>query len=847
MKRLLVFLFFIPLIIIGQTKDSLLSANKSKKIVITSDVIRKYPDKDIKQILSSIEGISLYNNKLYMQGGRENEISFQMNGLPLTELMGGGTPVSLPYEAIEQVEIGGAISSAEFGSGRTNYINYSLKRGSKSFKTYVNYGTDNIAVSSSNNSYNGNKHLGAYSYGYNYLTVSVSGEAVDDIYYYFLLNQSFMRDRTPSAFPELKGHIGAYYNYYNPLDFDFAGGLIRNNSSENNSIISNFNYDMSDMQLQLSVVYQYGNSYDGVTSRFRNIFNYARNPLTEYNSLSGTLSLKHKINENLSYEITAGYNSYFTEIMDPVLRDDYFHYLDSNKARELGYDMRHSFWNHLPFNALYKTDGIYSKNLIRSLNLKSIFTIKSLLPDSIKIGFELNKSSIRMLKADEDYMYYYNGIIYSKTQPKEEFQFLEGGNVYGYDFKGNMVDEDSPYGPRKPFWSALFFQNDFSVGNLSASIGLRGDYFDQNNYKIDLKYLFSGFGSVFTKPDVNKIEKTGSYINLNPRILLNYQFNDDKIISAGFSSYTQIPKYSDIYEGLYEYTSIISEDGTPFYVSPEREPSKSSVAELSFFHKFSNQFNYKITGMLKTISNLPTMYNTIYNPYFLSGYGQTDVKTITIAAEYNPVKNLLFRFNSTFNFTKGVTLNYFNSQGNYVNSRFLISTFTDVPLEAYPDFLSNIFLNYSTGSNFRQIGLDDISITATMQIHSGYYYTKAKTSIGFSVPQRENLEYDLNGSETGWFYQLDLQIEKQFWLANKILSQFYISIINLFDIKNDIKRFLNTGSPDNDGHKSAGSYSYYSQLFGTDYVKLLEMQEKYNSAFNYGPPRQIRVGLKLNF
>ena len=838
----------------AQNKDTLLSLSNSFNTYISSDIIKKFPNKNINNILSFSEGISLYNGKVYMNGGRASELSFQLNGLPLAELYDGGTSLTLPFEAIDRIEIRKPVVPAEIGFGHTNSINYSLKKGGKTTEWYVNYETDNISFRSSESVYNGVKNFGAYSYGYNYFTASISGEAIKNVYYYLLFNQKFMRDKNPSAMPEIKDTV-TFRPDYTVTKFDLNGGLIKNNSQEINSAIGNFNWDMDNIQIQLSSIYQWGHYNDGVTNSFFHIFRSMRNAFTKEKTFSAVLSFKHKISDKMRYEIAASYNNYFKETMDPYLKDDYLHYYDTITARKLGFNPKDYFSFMSGTSALYLPTVMYSKSKNESFNLKAVFTLTGLLSDSIKFGGEFSISRLREFSPSSEYIYYYNfQVLYLGKSEDVKQRYYTGNNIYGYDYEGNEINDNSIYGPRKPIFGAIFLQNDFTMGRLSGSIGLRGDLFYADNYSIDFWYFDEMVYSETS--DESRFPKIkASYFNINPRILLKYKIDNTSLLEGNFGTYTQIPRFSDLYESLYYYSFISFAHTFPAYASPELKPSRSIVTELTYSKIIGNDLLLKLGGELKFLSNLPVLYvNDYFDTPMPENQGKTNIKSIKLAIEYIPFTNASLSLNTQYNFINGITLNYMDNSG----SAYLVSgnynslmTFQNAPLEAYPDFTANILFSYNSGNHLKEIFLDDITISTSVKINSGYHYTRTGSYIYSTALNSFNAfsyySSDINGASTGWSYQIDLMIEKQLRVAGFLNTSFYLTILNLLNTKNEINHFTYTGSADIDGHLTSTNFDTYISFYGIGYKRYYDIKEKYNAAFNYGQPLQIRLGVKLLF
>jgi hypothetical protein len=110
-------------------------------------------------------------------------------------------------------------------------------------------------------------------------------------------------------------------------------------------------------------------------------------------------------------------------------------------------------------------------------------------------------------------------------------------------------------------------------------------------------------------------------------------------------------------------------------------------------------------------------------------------------------------------------------------------------------------------------------------------------------------------------FQVDLRIDKTFRIMDKLSANIYIFVINLFDKRNVENVFLRTGSTTDDGYLSDPSLggklieqngALYEQLYR---AVNIDYYEKYQNAtaglttfpLFYGPPRQVRFGIRLEY
>jgi hypothetical protein len=106
-------------------------------------------------------------------------------------------------------------------------------------------------------------------------------------------------------------------------------------------------------------------------------------------------------------------------------------------------------------------------------------------------------------------------------------------------------------------------------------------------------------------------------------------------------------------------------------------------------------------------------------------------------------------------------------------------------------------------------------------------------------------------------------VDKSFSIIDKLNANIYISVINFLDTRNIQNVFMRTGSTDDDGYISDPALGgTLVATYGPEYAALyravnIDYSEQYQVAVNgapyttqplfFGPPRQIRLGIRLEY
>jgi hypothetical protein len=157
--------------------------NKSNTNAIrttTSDVIEQLPVRDFNNIIALTPGVVQQNQNIYIRGGRVDEVGYYLEGTNITNPVLGGRGVTIVQDAVEEIQVQSGGYTAEYGGANAGIVRTQLKSGTPDFKFSVAYVTDNLSFKSKDDRFDGEKTLGAYQYGYNEFTGTISGPIFTD-------------------------------------------------------------------------------------------------------------------------------------------------------------------------------------------------------------------------------------------------------------------------------------------------------------------------------------------------------------------------------------------------------------------------------------------------------------------------------------------------------------------------------------------------------------------------------------------------------------------------------------------------------------------------------------------
>jgi hypothetical protein len=181
------------------------------------------------------------------------------------------------------------------------------------------------------------------------------------------------------------------------------------------------------------------------------------------------------------------------------------------------------------------------------------------------------------------------------------------------------------------------------------------------------------------------------------------------------------------------------------------------------------------------------------------------------------------------------------------------------PLEFNNALRGNINFDYHFGVNDGPSFLQEAGASLLITFTSGHPYTRGIGGADLEGDSRDRQPVEsLNSSTTPSTFQADLRIDKTFQLFDKLRLNIYLFVINLFDTRNIENVFLRTGSTSDDGYISDPNLSGelvnqpgYTDLYRAINIDYYERWQNAPALFTvpnfYGPPRQIRLGVKLEY
>jgi TonB dependent receptor/CarboxypepD_reg-like domain/TonB-dependent Receptor Plug Domain len=860
----------------------------------TNDDIQALPVRGVTNIVALTAGVVLQNNNVYIRGGRFDEVGYYLEGISIKNPVSGGRQVTLSQDAIEEIQVQAGGYTAEFGNANSGIIRSQLRTGTPDLKASYEYITDNIGLQGKDNAYSGDKRLGAYWWGYNEQSAVLSGPLFDNRFKFFSnFNYVYERDNSYQPWPGVNiGYIGDATSL-DTINLVYPGGPRPGAQSQTYTYTGTLNMDFKPILLRVSGVYSAQN--DDVTGNIGNFLqNYLNTRRGREERSNGTFSLKmtHVLSNSMYYELTAGYYFSKYERFTPGLGSNYWSYGDSVANAAVGWptprgmnDAQRNRVGQYVQPSSISIDGFdfarngtvpttYGKSSQASLSLSGALNFMLGKTHTFKLGGDYQQYTIRSWGANSQTDLAGRLNTFETTHPGysaadlnafEQSTLLNVGvSNYGYDYLGNEINGTGLDAPHRPVFADAYIQDRIEYEDLIINAGLRYDYID-----IDNKMFLNP-----TMPDLS-FDKSGNLIpsgwvnvptfsSVSPRIGLSFPVTDKTMFHAQFGKFVQQPDLNSSYIGYaYEAWSI---KGGFFITTPvglNVRPTRTTQYELGFTQQLTDFMSFDISGYYKDIAGQDqvglqtTDRNSAYQAYsilFNSDFATT--KGIELSLNMRRFQRISANASISFQDARGTASSQYGNLGIVGAPLDGVTIYTPKyisPLDQDQAVRGTFNVDYRFGPNDGPSILHNFGVSVLATFNSGHPYTLGTGGPTAQTDSRNRTPLEpLNSSTTPSEFQLDLRVDKTVAIWDKLNLNIYIYVINLFDNLNVNNVYLLTGVADDNGYLSNPEFSAKTiATYGPQYAQLYKsLVTDYQSGGItnvYAPPRQIRVGFRLEY
>ena len=864
------------------------STNASR--VTTTDEIKNLPVRGVQGYFSLQPGVVVQNGIAYIRGGRADEVGYMIEGASVKDVIdisrgarssdgtNPGSLVTVIPEALQEVVVQAGGYGAELGGANAGIVSQTLKTGGSKLNVTLQGETDNFG------NYPGKKAFDSYSYGYSDYVATVGFPIVPEKIKLFAAGENnFVRDRNPSFWS------GANFGYL--YDNGSSGGQKGDSALVNwpgGDVLGRMNnryttngtllFDFLPLQVRLGGAFTWSKNMDnGLINQYLDL---ARVGVTQNSNLLLNGKMTYFFTPKTFAEVNVNYVDQRDMTTDPNYGENLLAYGDSISAAQHGWQyvtltVGPQAYNFAGFP--FARPGANLTNFIKDLD--------NHIGGSVALTSQMENHSLNLGGSYEYWSNSHYGIgtgnLYSTLindpnvtrDPTALAKILRSSlvvNNYGFDEYGNPVSSGLD-GPKHPYFAAAYIQDRIEMSDLNVNAGLRYDamYFDD--------WAFSDPTQLGYDPNTYLIANPGkgkTYSYLEPRLGFSFPASDKTVFHLQYGKFVQAPPlYTlersraaavQIFQGAFYFTNPIG-----YNIAPER----TTQYEIGFSQQFTDNAAFDVTGFYKNtegqlqVQFFPEPASSTVPSYY--AYANGDFQNVS-GLEFSIHVRRTSRFQAEVNYTlqdaRG-TNSFANSGAALANvAGNTIKPSMVVPTDFAETHRGSVSVDYRWDKGDGGPILERLGLNLLFTFNSGHPFTLATGSGGQQGPDLGAILNDgdartrfplepINASTTPWVYQLDLRIDKTFSLPMVDLN-IYLYVQNLLNTQNVINVYYRTGNAYDDGWlsdptasgKTVASFGQlYQQLYQVMNLQDGQNQLRQNGFLNFGMPRQVRVGAKIEF
>jgi len=872
------------------------------------------PFREVDRYLPLLPGMVGVNGGLYVRGSRNGETGYLLDGMSVFNPWLNSDGVPLIPEAIEGIDAHTGAYGAALGSPGGGMVNMKMKTGGERLQYSFNIQTDDFGPPGSffgigsfkAVNYGYRNIVGTISGPLPYTPIRffLAGQSN-----YMRSRQPMFF--TPFRYDNLvTDNLGARPSGIplpGPLEFreNYIGtSWINTTTLQGNATANVFGIDLKLIGSYDDREFTEGSQWPEV---LRNYYRQKRDMLTRRVTKYLNLQAHYAPSDNLDLNLGLSYYNRFARTYDPDFKNNWRLYSDSlanAQAGYLGFPARYTgpypystiyaFYFNDPSspNGSYSTPA-YSKESQGSFAFDVSMKWKPAERWIVRAGGRLESWTMRLWKIQNilNLNWYMdtdrNGVwdrVFSSPLERRVYMTRQGGITaigFQYDNPGKTTD-DGPEGPGRPDRSSAFIEASYTSNDLRFVLGGRYERFDPkftsvppilNPVTQQYDWQYPPMDNTLDILKENELVPSEPSNYFLPRVALSVPLTNDLEFHLAYGKYAQMNALNKLYISNIVLSGLLSPldrvpynlGGTP--VTFTARPEQSTHYEAGFTEVFSPRARVNLSFYQKTLNNqlqLDRIYNSAGNAIsvglFNNGRG---VSTgVEASLDATPLRRLHLL----------VSYAYSESDGRFSDATSNWRYVSDAQLPSGPDFLIPLAYDQThRGSAIASLTfleddgpvLDGLGLDLVFTMHSGQRYTQllGPQYLGSAGPWNIGVRQLMdwrnyeplapeNGSTTPWYYNVDLQLRKQFSIE-PIRAELSISVLNLFNRKHILNVYPSTGSPNDDGWLLTSVASNYIALpLYEDFYRAINLENRwaYMSATGndvYGTPRQIRIGLKV--
>ncbi len=806
--------------------------------IVGEDLISELPVTDISDILALQSGIVISSDGgLHLRGGRSGQVTYQIDGVPVTDSYDGSTIVDVNSSAVQELQVISGAFNAEYGQALSGVINIVTKDGSNdfhgSFQTYFgDYFSNREDVFWNINDINPSAVRN--------FEGSLSGPIISDKLYFFangrfLYNDGYIYGKrvylpTDIGF-EADNSAGDEFivtqngdGAYVPLNWNqniFGQAKLTYNVASGMKLSYNLIYDKRDYQ-----EFDYA-SYNSLTPD---------NNLNKFeNSYSNILSINHAISNKSFYTLNL---SYYYKNFTQYLYKDIFTGDPDNPTKYVDNDIRQRPAHNFAIGGT--NDSRFERNSA---------TMSAKLDWVTQLNKEINLQFGGEFKRNE--LFLRDITLAPKTD-------ANGQRVSPYNVViPPLTSLDNDEYTHNPIEGAAYVQAKFEAFSIIFNAGVRLDVFNPdgqvladptdpnivNPLKPDNRFNdLNGNGvlDIDQGETVKTVADRAQYwykdasikAQISPRIGLAFPISDAGVIHFSYGHFFQLPRYQYLYENP-EFEIADGSGNVGLMGNADLRPQKTVKGEIGLQQALGEDMAVDITVFFEDFRDLSGTQNAeilvfggdkTYSQYQDSDFGFSRGFIVKFTKRFGG--GFATNIDYTFSDTKGNASNPADAR-NAITGGAIPETFI-APLDWDQTHTLNISAAYSK--------INDYGFSIIGNFYSGQPYTPA---VNKNTRITQN-GFPRNSDNKPSQFKIDMRVYKDIMISDFKITVF-AKVYNLLDSDNPVNLNTDSGDP----------YFNFALLEAEKVNPRLynigSLQEFYTNPSFFSEPRRFELGVSFNF
>ncbi|MCZ7603111.1 MAG: TonB-dependent receptor [Melioribacteraceae bacterium] len=806
-------------IVVTATKPLIRKDQTASTAIVGDDLIRELPVTEVSDVLQLQSGIVVSaGGDIHVRGGRSGQVSYQIDGVPITDSYDGSTVVEVNSSAVKELQVVSGAFNAEYGQALSGVVNLVTKDGSNDFSGSITaYSGDYI--SSRDNVFWNMDDIDPIAV--RNTEFSLSGPFIKDMIYFFVNaryyhNAGYLYGRrdflVTDRASEVAGSGGSEYEF------------TQNGNGEYVSMNPNTRY-FGQGKLTYQVASGLRLSYNYLIERQEyQHYNHGRKLTPDNNlqrfekSYSNIFSLNHAISNSSFYTLNLSY--YFRDYRHYLYEDIYTgdasrptEYIDNSLLQTPAYVFEVGGTD---YNRFHRNSGTYSAKL----DWTTQFTNEV----NVQFGGEFKRHQL-----------YYQNINLAPMLDEN------GQKVTPFNVRiPEVTTQDYDQYTRNPIEGSAYVQAKFEAFNLIFNAGVRFDIFEPDGVVLSDPTDPNIVDPLRPENQARTLEERRTYwykeasvkTQLSPRLGLAFPITDKGVIHFSYGHFFQLPRYEYLYTNP-DFEIGVGSGNQGLFGNADLRPQKTVKGEIGLQQQIGSDMAVDVTVFFEDFRDLTgTQTEEIlvfgrdrsYSQYANSDFGSS--KGIILKFTKRFADGLATNIDYTYSVTKGNASNPADAR-NAVLGGALPETFI-APLDWDQSHTLNISVAYSVPK--------DWGFSIIGNFYSGQPYTPA---VNKNTRVTQNA-FPRNSADKPNIFNIDMRVYKDFEIGGTTISVF-MKVFNLLDLENPRNVYSDSGDP----YFTFGKYE--AELINPPLYGINTLDELYTDPTRFSEPRRIELGVSYFF